>query len=577
MHFGPETPHGEHLHASKYRRRGESFRDAMNRVAYALKDSDEHFRAFRSILLSQRFLPGGRVQSAIGSGRDVTAFNCFVSGTIADALTGSDSSIMGRASQAAETMRRGGGIGYDFSTLRPRGAPIMKLSSNSTGPISFMHVFDAVGLAISSSGHRRGAQMGVLRVDHPDIEEFIRAKQTPGALTGFNLSIGVTDEFMKAVDQDLMFDLRFERKVHSQVRARDLWETVMRNTWDYAEPGILFLDTINNRNNLHYCERIAATNPCGEQPLPPFGACLLGSINVVKYLRVSDSNKPIGIDYDQLAIDMPHIVRAMDNVTDATRYPLIEQEQEARSKRRMGLGVTGLATALEACGMPYGSDQFVAETAKIFALIRDAAYHESARLAAEKGPFPLFDRDSYLDSHFVGTLPASVRDEIARHGIRNSHLLSVAPTGTISMTADNVSSGIEPVFAHRVRRHMAIGGEPQEVVIDDYGYRKGWGEAKLAADCSIADHLAVLAVAANHVDSAVSKTCNVPSSMAWDDFKRVYSDAYKLGAKGITTFQDGGKRAGIMVAEKPAANDDVATEDGDSCSIDPVTGRRNCA
>lgn len=565
---GPETAFAENLHASKYRRPGEDFREAMSRIAAGLKDNDEHFHAFRSILLGMRFLPGGRIQSAIGSGRKVTAYNCFVSGTISDSMTGHESSIMGRAAQAAETMRRGGGIGYDFSTLRPRGALIKKLESTATGPISFMEIFDAVGRSISSSGHRRGAQMGVLRVDHPDIEEFVRAKHRPNYLTGFNVSVAVTDAFMRAVESDGLHNLVFERRSYGEVRARDLWEAIMRGTWDWAEPGVLFIDRINTQNNLSYCETIAATNPCGEQPLPPFGACLLGSFNLCRYLVTPPVGNPTDFNWSLLEADVPHVVRAMDNVVDRSSYPLVEQEQEAQSKRRMGLGITGLATALGALGHEYGSPSFVSMTEIILKTIRDTAYAASAALAAEKGCFRLFERDAYLSAPFVSALPPHVRDAIATHGIRNSHLLSIAPTGTISMAADNVSSGIEPVFANRQKRIVAIDGEAHEVDVMDYGVRRGWGEAKTSAECSANDHLAVLDVASRFVDSAVSKTCNVHPTMPWADFKDIYVRAWKMGAKGCTTFNPGGHRMGILTAVE---------EDGGSCRIDEETGRRECA
>lgn len=563
---GPQTELADRIHASKYRLPGESFRDAMNRVAAALKDSDEHYHALRAILLDQRFVPGGRIQSAMGSGRQVTAYNCFVSGTIADTMTGGDSSIMGRASEAAETMRRGGGIGYDFSTLRPSGAPIKKLGSTASGPVSFLKVFDAVGVSISSSGHRRGAQMGVLRVDHPDIEEFIRCKQADKSLTGFNLSVAVTDRFMRAVENDDTHQLVFERQVHREIRARDLWEQIMRSTWDWAEPGILFVDRINEMNNLVYCETISATNPCGEQPLPPYGACLLGSFNLPRYLVLDDAGMPVAFDAARLARDVPHVVRAMDNVIDRTSYPLHAQEEEARSKRRMGLGVMGLATALEALGHPYGSDRFLHVMRTILTRLRDRAYEASVELAQEKGSFLAYHRDGHMASRFVATLPVSLQDAIAAHGIRNSHLLSIAPTGTISRTCDFISSGIEPVFALETRRTMALGGQDVEVIEQDYAHRLGWERGKLASDCSADDHLRVLEVATEYVDSAVAKTCNVPASMPWAEFKALYARAWMSGCKGCTTFQTGGKKTALLTAAE-----------GASCTVDPQTGERECA
>jgi ribonucleoside-diphosphate reductase alpha chain len=371
---GPTLPISEEIHASKYRGTGESFREAMNRVASALGDGPEHFHEFRDILLDMRFMPAGRVQTAMGSLKSVTPYNCFVSGTIEDSFVEGHGSIMQRALEAAKTMRMGGGIGYDFSTLRPKGALIKKLQSRSSGPISFMDIFDAVCRCVASSGHRRGAQMGVMRVDHPDIEDFIHAKQNATRLTGFNVSIAITDEFMEAVQAGGSFDLRYGREVYKTVDAKALWEMIMRSTWDWAEPGVLFIDRINSQNNLYYCETIAATNPCGEQPLPPYGACLLGSFNLVKYVRTgrdADGADVRYIDLVQLRHDIPAVVRAMDNVVDRAVYPMYEQEKEAKSKRRMGLGVTGLANAIEACGYAYGTSEFCAMEGDVLAAIRD--------------------------------------------------------------------------------------------------------------------------------------------------------------------------------------------------------------
>ena len=326
MNYGPTLPISEEIHAMKYRGKGESFKEAMTRVAEALKDNETHFNNFRTILYNQRFLPAGRVQSAMGAPRRVTPYNCFVSTTIEDSMDG----IMDAAKRAAETMRLGGGIGYDFSTLRPKGTLIKSLESKSSGPISFMGIFDAVCKTIASAGHRRGAQMGVLRVDHPDIEEFIKAKRNHTELTGFNISVGVTDKFMTAVKEGTDFDLVFNDEVRKTVDARALWDMIMRSTWDWAEPGILFIDRINQKNNLHYCEKIAATNPCGEQPLPPNGACLLGSFNLTKYVLEHDDKYVFNMN--QLRNDIPHVVRAMDNVIDRATYPLKEQEEEAKTK-----------------------------------------------------------------------------------------------------------------------------------------------------------------------------------------------------------------------------------------------------
>lgn len=606
MH-GPQVPYSQELHAQKYRGSGESFREAMNRIAAALKDDDQHFADFRDALLGMRFLPAGRIQSATGSTRQVTPYNCYVSGTINDSFVDGEGSIMVRAAEAAATMRMGGGIGYDFSTLRPRGDLIRKLQSHSSGPISFMHIFDAICKCVASSGHRRGAQMGVMRVDHPDIEEFIHAKQ-PGKdvqplwdlvaelpegaqkqqlimslqqtlkLTGFNVSVAITDKFMECVASGEPFSLTFEGRTYREVDARALWDAIMRGTWDWAEPGVLFIDAINRMNNLWYCETIAATNPCGEQPLPPYGACLLGSFNLVKYI-FKDGAGRYAFDWDQYREDIPQVVRAMDNVVDRAIYPLPQQKQEAKDKRRMGLGITGLANAAEALGHEYGSPAFLAFEAEVLDTLRDESYLASAHIAKVNGSFPKFDKDKYLQGQFIKTLREDVRDAIAKYGIRNSHLTSIAPTGTISLCADNVSSGIEPVFAYSFDRTVIEFSGPRVETVEDYGARVFGVRGKACSRVTVQEHVAALTVAAQRVDSAVSKTCNVPSDISWEDFKNVYVSAWEGGAKGCTTFRLGGKRSGILVVKddggEPEA-DAPAEEPASQCRIDPATGRREC-
>jgi ribonucleoside-diphosphate reductase alpha chain len=580
----------------------------MNRIAAALKDDDQHFADFRDALLGMRFLPAGRIQSAMGSTRQVTPYNCYVSGTIEDSFVDGEGSIMTRASEAAATMRMGGGIGYDFSTLRPRGDLIRKLQSHSSGPISFMHIFDSICKCIASSGHRRGAQMGVMRVDHPDIEEFIHAKQ-PGKdvqplwdfvaelpegaqkqqlvhslqqtlkLTGFNVSVAITDKFMECIASGEPFPLVFEGRTYREVDARALWDAIMRGTWDWAEPGVLFIDAINRMNNLWYCETIAATNPCGEQPLPPYGACLLGSFNLVKYIYKDGAGR-FSFDWDQYREDIPHVVRAMDNVVDRAIYPLPQQKKEAKDKRRMGLGITGLANAAEALGHEYGSPAFLAFEAEVLDTLRDESYLASAHIAQVKGSFPMFDKEKYLQGQFIKTLREDVREAIARHGIRNSHLTSIAPTGTISLCADNVSSGIEPVFAYAFDRTVVEFSGPRVETVEDYGARVFGVRGKAASRVTVQEHVAALTVAANRVDSAVSKTCNVPSDIGWEDFKNVYVSAWEGGAKGCTTFRLGGKRSGILVVKddgsEPEADGPDAEEPESQCRIDPATGRREC-
>lgn len=556
----------------KYRQTGESFRDKCSRIADALKDDDAHYNAFRNALLDTRFLPAGRVQAAMGATRQVTPYNCFVSPTIPDTMAG----IMATAGIAAETMRLGGGIGYDFSTIRPRGDLISKTGSPASGPVPFMRIFDAVCSTVASAGYRSGAQMGVLRVDHPDIEEFIRAKQNTNSLTNFNVSIAVTDAFMEAVRENSGFDLVWGGKKYRTINARNLWTEIMRSTWDWAEPGVLFIDRINEMNNLWYCETIAATNPCAEQPLPPNGACLLGSFNLTKYISTEEIGFSEGkpellrvFNWDQFFADIPVVVRAMDNIVDRALYPLEEQYKEATSKRRMGLGVTGVANALEALGLPYGSKEFLDFLDEVLSEFTNAVYRASANLAAEKGPFPLYDKTAFLASKFVEVLDGNTRQLIEQYGIRNSHLTSIAPTGTISLVADNISSGIEPVFSYGFDRTIQTYEGPRVERVDDYGVRVFGVRGKTADECSVDDHLAVLLVASKWMDSAVSKTCNVGDGVSFDEFKSVYWKAWEGGAKGCTTFRAAGKRAGILVA---------APEEGEgaACYIDPETGKKTC-
>lgn len=561
---GPTLPISEEIHRTKYRSNGESFHDATARIADALADNPDHFVELKEILREMRFLPAGRVQAAVGAARKVTPYNCFVSGIIEDSM----SSIMHRAAEAAETMRLGGGIGYDFSYLRPRGDRIVSLDSVSSGPVSFMGIFDAICKTIAASGHRRGAQMGVLRVDHPDIEEFIHAKQNSSNLTAFNISVGITDEFMEAVQAGLEFPLRFSGKVYRWVSARKLWDEIMRSTWHYAEPGVLFLDTINTMNNLWYSEKISATNPCAEQPLPPNGACLLGSFNLTAYL-----NKEYKIfNFGLFEKDIAACVRAMDNVIGSAIYPLQSQQDEAYRKRRMGIGVTGLANTIEFMGHPYGSPEFLNITATILQVLRDTAYSVSSDLAKEKGSFPEYVYEKYKLGRFFKTLSEGVREKIRRQGLRNSHLLSIAPTGTISLTANNVSSGIEPVFLEKFERTIQTPDGPKVEVVTDFGKHFLGVVPKTADQCSIDDHLNVLLIAQQYVDSSVSKTCNVGPDVTWEEFKDIYWRAYKGGAKGCTTFRASGKREGILKEITDTESNDTAI----ACTYDASTGIKTC-
>ena len=574
---GPTKPISIEIDKMKYCQKDETFNEKVSRIARTLADNDQHKSNLKDILGNMRFLPAGRVQSAIGSSRITTAYNCFVSGTIEDSMN----TIMEKASEAAETMRRGGGIGYDFSKIRPRGDKIKSLDSQASGPVSFMGIFDSICQTIASSGHRRGAQMGVLRVDHPDIEEFVSAKRNSDRLTGFNISVGVTDKFMEALTNpnDSSFDLVFEHKVYKTICAKKLWDQIMESTWDWAEPGVLFVDRIAEMNNLQYCEEIAATNPCGEQPLPPYGACLLGSFNLVKY--IDDPVEMTTFNFQQFKKDIQDVVRAMDNVIDRTIYPLKQQSDEAKDKRRMGLGVTGLANAGEMLGLPYASDKFMVWAEKVFACLRDNCYKASALLAKEKGAFPLY-REEYLKSNFVRGLPQSVRKLIREYGIRNSHLTSIAPTGTISLVADNVSGGIEPVFSHYYDRTIQTFDGPKVERVEDYAYAKGV-QGKTANETTVQEHLSVLLLAQHYVDSACSKTCNVGDDDGYEEFKQVYVDAWKGGAKGCTTFRLSGKRYGVLTTVEEEKKDTaeiqpIQEEDKvEACFVDPQTGIRECA
>jgi len=574
------------VYRTKYLQAGESFEEGMTRIAGALQDSEHHFREFRDALLDQRFLPAGRIQVAVGAVRETTPYNCYVSRTIEDSMAG----ILDAHRDALQTMRLGGGIGYDFSTLRPSGELIRSLDSSSCGPVGdqhrhrgFMDMFDAGCATIASAGHRRGAQMAVLRVDHPDIRHFIRAKREPGRLTNFNVSVGVTDEFMRAVEDDSSFNLSFGGRVYQTIRARNLWDEIMRSTWDYAEPGVLFLDTINRKNNLWYCESIRATNPCGEQPLPPYGACLLGSFNLTKYIYGQYdgiAKTSYHFNWEKFKHDIPAVVRAMDNVVDRAIYPLHEQEREAKSKRRMGLGITGLANTAEILGHPYGSEGMLEFTELVLMLLRDTAYLSSVELAAEKGPFSLFSPEYYTywpeigNNSFIHTLPQDIKSEIMKNGIRNSHLLSIAPTGSISLAAGNISSGIEPPFTSGgySRNIYNPDGSVSSFNLVDYAEGKYGVRGVSSDECSLEDHVEVLKLCSSLVDSSVSKTCNVGPGVTFSEFKDIYLQAFSGGASGLTTFRPaeyGGKREGVMQKKTPPA------ETGGACFIDEQ-GNRTC-
>ena len=497
---------------------------------------------FYEALRDFRFLPAGRITAGAGTARSVTLFNCFVMGTIPDSMGG----IFEALKEAALTMQQGGGICYDFSTIRPMGAAVHGVGADASGPLSFMDVWDAMCRTIMSAGSRRGAMMATMRCDHPDIAAFIAAKSDPARLRMFNMSVLITDPFMAAVKADGPWDLVFGGTVHRSVRAQALWDQIMRATYDYAEPGVIFIDRINAANNLWYAETIAATNPCGEQPLPPYGACLLGSINLAKLVWYPFEDRA-HVCETALADLVRIAVRMMDNVVDASRFPLPEQAAEAKAKRRIGLGVTGLADALLMVGLRYGSDAAVAATEKWMHAIARAAYLASVGLAKEKGAFPLFDAEKFLAGATMRAMPQDVRDAVAEHGIRNALLTSIAPTGTISLYAGNVSSGIEPVFAYAyTRKVLQHDGSRTEEEVVDYAvqlWRDLHGDAPLpdhfvdAQTLPPLDHVRMQAAAQKWVDSSISKTINCPEDISFDAFKQVYMAAWDQGCKGCTTYR----------------------------------------
>ena len=520
--------------------------DSWRRIARALasveKDAPKWEDKFYSALEDFKFLPAGRITAGAGTARKVTLFNCFVMGTIPDSMGG----IFEMLKEAALTMQQGGGIGYDFSTVRPKGALVKGVAADASGPLSFMDVWDAMCRTIMSAGSRRGAMMATMRCDHPDIEDFITAKSDAARLRMFNVSVLITDPFMEAVKANKSWDLVFEGKVFKTVNALDLWNKIMKSTYDFAEPGVIFIDRINKANNLHYCETIAATNPCGEQPLPPYGACLLGSINLSRLVK-NPFEKNAQIDLKVLNELVATAVRMMDNVVDASNFPLPEQAQEAKNKRRNGLGVTGLADALLMTGLEYGTDEAAAKTDEWLHAIARASYLASVELAKEKGAFPLFDAEPYLQSEAMKVMDSDVRDAIRTHGIRNALLTSIAPTGTISLYAGNVSSGIEPVFAYAyTRKVLQKDGSRTEEEVVDYAvqmWRDKFGDKELpsyfvnAQTLAPLAHVKMQAAAQKWIDSSISKTINCPEDISFDDFKDVYMEAYETGCKGCTTYR----------------------------------------
>jgi len=554
-----------------------SVEDTWRRIARALAQTEtdpaQCEQTFFEALEDFRFLPAGRITAGAGTGRKVTLFNCFVMGTVPDDMGG----IFDHLREAALTMQQGGGIGYDFSTIRPRGAEVKGVSADASGPLSFMDVWDAMCRTIMSAGSRRGAMMATMRCDHPDIEAFIAAKSDAARLRMFNLSVLISDAFMAAVKADGPWELTFGGRVYHTLQARDLWNRIMQATYDYAEPGVIFIDRINAANNLSYCETISATNPCGEQPLPPYGACLLGSINLAKLVH-DPFETGAGVDETEIARLVATAVRMMDNVVDASNFPLEAQAREAHDKRRIGLGVTGLADALLMCGLRYGSDAAAEQTESWLRAIARAAYLSSVDLAREKGPFPLFDADKFLASGTMQAMDEDVRAAVAKHGIRNALLTSIAPTGTISLYAGNVSSGIEPVFAYSyTRKVLQKDGSRTEEEVVDYAvqmWREKFGDAPLpdhfvnAQTLPPEDHVKMQAAAQKWIDSSISKTINCPADIGFEAFKNVYMQAWDTGCKGCTTYRPNDVTGSVLsVAETedkvPGEGTAKATDGGD--------------
>jgi ribonucleoside-diphosphate reductase alpha chain len=561
----------------EYRRRNgagvydETIEDSWRRVATALAEVEPTEKAdwegrFYSILEGFRFLPAGRILAGAGTGRQATLFNCFAMGTVPDSMEG----IFANLNEGAIAMQQGGGIGYDFSTLRPRGMRAKGVGAIASGPVSFMNIWDAMCATIRSTGARRGTMMATLRVDHPDIEEFLTAKRDPSRLRHFNLSVQITDDFMLAVDNDDEWPLVFPAglldgqgetlrrrwsgldkpvscRVVRRVRARELWERILRAAYDHAGPGVLFIDRINRTNNLAYRQHITATSACGEVPLPPYGVCNLGSLNLAAFVSEPFSMYA-SLDWAALRQTTAIAVRMLDNTIDVSHFPLPSQEREAKGSRRLGIGITGLADALILLGIVYGSDKATKLAARAMKEICHAAYRASIALAAEKGSFPFFDRSKYLSGEFIRTLPEDIREGIARTGIRNSHLTAIAPASTVSLLANNVSSGLEPVSAFCHRRQVADkDGTAHTFDLVDDAYRR-WHElcgegvslpaSFVAASAAPIDaHLGMQVALQRFVDNAISKIVNVPEDTPFEVFKHIYASAYSQGLKGCTTFR----------------------------------------
>ncbi len=595
----------------KYLKPGEtSAEDLYRRVARALAsvEAEGEREKYETLFLANLHagaIGAGRIMSAAGTTIQATLINCFVQ-PVGDCIQGVDEGgypgIYEALREAAETMRRGGGVGYDFSRIRPRGAEVKGTHSMASGPCSYINVFDQSCSTVESAGSRRGAQMGVLRIDHPDVMDFITAKRTPGRWNNFNVSVGVSDAFIQAVQEDQPWELVHQARpgatllaqgayqradgqwVYQTVPAQELWDTIMQSAYDFAEPGILFLDHINTDNNLHYCEKIEATNPCGEQPLPSYGCCDLGPIILTRFVR-----HPFGFagapafDFAAFENSVALQVRALDNVLDVTFWPLSQQRDEAHAKRRIGVGFTGMGNTLAMLRLRYDTDEGRAMAARIAERMRDAAYAASVALAREKGAFPKFDADGYLaPGTFASRLPAALQKDIRQHGIRNSHLLSIAPTGTVSLAfADNASNGIEPPFSWMYKRKKReADGSTSEYAVEDHAwrlYRELGGDVDQLPDYFVSalemdahGHIAMMQAVQPFVDTAISKTVNIPADYPYDDFKGLYLQAWRARLKGLATYRPNSILGSVLeVHAVPAASASAPQEEA-AQPIDPM-------
>lgn len=542
-----EYKYFDRLHSQKYRDKEQTKLQHCAELALNLATDSLHKEELYNIFRYNRFLCAGRVQAALGAKeREVSPFNCSVSQKVTDSIDG----IYTALHMSAKILRLGTGIGYNFTHLRPEGELVKALQTEASGPLSFMQLFNTSAGLIASSGHRRGAQMGILNVDHPDIEKFIDAKLEQGAFRQFNLSVGISDKFMEAVKNDLSWDLQFNGKIYKTISAKYLWNKILTNAYNSAEPGIVFLDRMNQQNNLYYCEEIEATNPCSEQPLPEYGLCTLGSFNLVAYLIWEPNQKYFYFNTPQFKKDIHTVVEAYDNIFDDAVYAIPEHKEEAISKRRIGLGLTGIANAIELIigEASYGENTFNEYLHTISRTLLIESYRVSIELAKTRGPFKLFDPIKYLDSKFIKTLPEDIQSNIELHGIRNSHLISYAPCGTISQIAGNVSSGVEPVFFHEVKRDVHMQEGKENVVIKDFAYREFDFKGKTLEECTVDQHLAVAEICQKYCDSAVSKTINVASNCSYEDYEKIYMRAYDLGLKGITVYRPTELRGSVIQA-----------------------------